>query len=48
MPILKYNMDRQIANFYRKNAQIFKGPLEKIINKMLKHCRYINGESLET
>jgi len=47
MPIIKYNMNRQIEQFYQKNATMFKTPLEKIINKMLLDCKYINGESLE-
>ena len=33
-------------NFLKRN-ELFKKPLEKIINKMLDKCRYINGESLE-
>jgi hypothetical protein len=37
----------KIDNFYKKRNQIFKKPLEKIINIMLEKCRYINGESLE-
>ena len=47
MPIIYYDMNKQIESFYEKNAQMFKKPLEKIINKMLNDCRYINGESLE-
>ena len=40
-------MNRQIELYYSKCAQLFKRPIEKIINKMLEDCRYINGESLE-
>ena len=47
MPILNYNMEGQIEKFYKKYASIFKKPLNKIINKMLVDCQYINGESLE-
>jgi hypothetical protein len=31
----------------KKRNEIFKKPLEKIINRMLEKCKYINGESLE-
>ena len=37
----------KINSFYKKNPEIFKKPLEKIINIMLHKCTYINGESLE-
>jgi len=37
----------KIDIFYRKRNEIFKKPLEKIINIMLDKCKYINGESLE-
>ena len=47
MPITIYKMNRQIERFYRKHAEIFKGPLEKIINKMVSDLTYENGESLE-
>ena len=47
MPNINYNMNRQINNFYKKNASLFRKPLEKIIKKMLEDCKYINGESLE-
>lgn len=40
-------MNKQINYFYKRNAEMFKKPLEKIINKMLNDCKYINGESLE-
>ena len=41
------HFDEKINDFYKKKASIFRKPLEKIITKMLKHCRYINGQSLE-
>ena len=47
MPYIKYNMNRQIASFYKKNAEMFKRPLEMILNKMFNDCRYINKESLK-
>lgn len=47
MPIIEYNMNRQIEKFYRKHTDIFRVPLEKIINKMVSDIRYENGESLE-
>lgn len=47
MPYIKYNMNRQIASFYKKNAEMFKRPLEMILNKMFNDCRYINKQSLE-
>ena len=34
-------------NIFLKRNDIFKKPLENIINTMLHKCRYINGESLE-
>ncbi len=37
----------KIATFFKKRNEIFKKPLEKIINIMLEKCKYINGESLE-
>jgi hypothetical protein len=37
----------KINTFYKKRGDIFKKPMEKIINTMLKKCEYINGESLE-
>ena len=39
--------EEKIEIFYKKRNEIFKKPLEKIINSMLDNCRYINGESLE-
>jgi len=43
---MTYIQDK-INTFYKKKNEIFKKPLEKIINTMLNKCRYINGESLE-
>lgn len=40
-------LNKKIDIFYKKNIEIFRLPLEKIINNMLDKCRYINGESLE-
>lgn len=37
----------KINIFLKKRNEIFKKPLEKIINTMLDKCRYINEESLE-
>jgi len=37
----------KINTFYKKRNEIFKKPLEKIINNMVNKCEYINGESLE-
>lgn len=37
----------KINTFFKKRNEIFKKPLEKIINVMLDKCKYINGESLE-
>ena len=37
----------KINKFFKKRNEIFKKPLEKIINLMLNKCKYINGESLE-
>ena len=37
---------RQIESFYQRH-DIFRKPLEKIINCMMEKCKYINGESLE-
>ena len=37
----------KINTFFKKRNDIFKKPLEKIINTMLNKCKYINGESLE-
>lgn len=34
-------------SFFLKKNEIYRKPLEKIINNMLEKCRYINGESLE-
>ena len=47
MPSNNYNMLKQIEKFYNSNAEKFKKPLEKIINKMLNDARYSNGESIE-
>jgi len=43
---MNYLQDK-INTFYKKRNEIFKKPLEKIINVMLNKCTYINGESLE-
>ena len=43
---LTYLQDK-INTFFKKRNEIFKKPLEKIINVMLNKCKYINGESLE-
>jgi hypothetical protein len=43
---MTYLQDK-INKFFKKRNEIFKKPLEKIINKMLNNCKYINGESLE-
>lgn len=40
-------LDKKVDFFYKRKASIFKKPLEKIINVILIHCTYINGESLE-
>lgn len=45
MPSIMLN--DKITIFYKKNNEIFKKPLEKIIHTMMKKCQYINGESLE-
>lgn len=42
---MTYLQDK-IDTFFKKN-EIFKKPLDKIINIMLNKCKYINGESLE-
>jgi len=39
--------EEKIEIFYKKQNEIFKKPLEKIINSMLDKCEYINKESLE-
>ena len=39
-------LDEKIETFLKIN-DVFRIPLEKIINNMLNRCRYINGESLE-
>ncbi len=41
------SLQDKINTFFKKRNEIFKKPLEKIINVMLDKCRYINGESLE-
>lgn len=43
---MTYLLDK-INTFFKKRNEIFKKPLEKIINIMLNKCKYINGESLE-
>ena len=43
---MTYLQDK-INTFFKKRNEIFKNPLEKIINIMLNKCKYINGESLE-
>lgn len=43
---MTYLQDK-INTFFKKRNEIFKKPLEKIINTMLNKCKYINGESLE-
>jgi len=43
---MTYLQDK-INTFFKKRNEIFKKPLEKIINVMLNKCKYINGESLE-
>jgi hypothetical protein len=43
---MTYLQDK-INTFFKKRHEIFKKPLEKIINIMLNKCKYINGESLE-
>jgi hypothetical protein len=40
-------LQEKIEVFYKKRSEIFKKPLEKIINVMMQKCQYINGESLE-
>jgi hypothetical protein len=40
-------LQNKIAIFFKKRNEIFRKPLEKIINLMLNKCRYINEESLE-
>jgi len=40
-------LNQKIKAFYKRQPEVFKPPLEFIINKMLKHCAYDNGESLE-
>ena len=46
MTQMTYLQDK-INTFFKKRNEIFKKPLEKIINSMLNKCKYINGESLE-
>ena len=41
------SLPNKITTFFKKKHELFKKPLEKIINTMLNKCRYINGESLE-
>ena len=43
---MTYLQDK-INTFFKKRNEIFKKPLEKIINIMLNKCKYINEESLE-
>lgn len=40
-------LEDKISIFFKKRNEIFKKPLEKIINTMLDKCKYINDESLE-
>jgi hypothetical protein len=40
-------IQEKISAFLNRQADIFKKPLEKVINNMIDKCRYINGESLE-
>ena len=40
------SLQNKIEIFLKKKNDIFKKPLEKIINTMLDKCRYINGDSL--
>lgn len=46
MPIEKTEIESKILRFYKKN-DIFKKPIERIINVMKQKCTYINGESIE-
>ena len=46
MQQMTYLQDKK-NTFLKKRNEIFKKPLEKIINIMLNKCKYINGESLE-
>ena len=39
-------LENKINIFYKKKNDIFRKPLEKIINNMLNKCKYINNESL--
>jgi hypothetical protein len=41
------HLHNKINTFFKKRNEIFKKPMEKIINIMLNKCKYINGESLE-
>jgi hypothetical protein len=43
---MTYLQDK-INTFFKQRNEIFKKPLEKIINNMLHNCKYVNGESLE-
>jgi len=47
MSVLNLNLGDKINTFFKKRHEIFKKPLEKIINNMLNKCKYINEESLE-
>ena len=40
-------LHHKIAKFFKSKNEIFRKPLEKIINAMINRCRYMNGESLE-
>jgi hypothetical protein len=42
MPYLQDKID-----FFLRENEIYRKPLEKIIKIMLNHCKYSNGESLE-
>lgn len=37
----------KITAFLNRKGDIFRKPLEKVINHMMEKCKYINGESLE-
>ena len=40
-------LHKKISIFLKIKGEIFKKPLEKMINSMINQCKYINGESLE-
>ena len=41
------NLQDKINTFFKKRNEIFKKPLEKMLQNMLDKCKYSNGESLE-